>query len=268
MKKQQMALRLDDVFASTKMFEIYGKETVSVGGRVIPVSMISNFLFMKYVPGFRRRLPYREMTAEEWESVFRLLERYNAKLTIGVTATWVERDGAQTPFFEKFPQEAAILKEGVKAGLVEIANHGLTHCVEGRHLPQWFSSNRKFHREFWPWIPEDVQRDHIQRAQALLSHYFEIDVVTFVPPGNVWTEQTERMAFHHGLRVLSSLETKCPTGEKNHGLVYIGDAAVCAFHDRELVLCGIKWFEDLLKQHGDYDIITIKELAAGFDAPC
>ena len=28
------------------------------------------------------------------------------------------------------------------AGLIDIANHGNTHCVLGKHLPQFFSSNR------------------------------------------------------------------------------------------------------------------------------
>ena len=51
------------------------------------------------------------------------------------------------PFHKDF-QIALKLKEGIKNNLIEVANHGLT-CVVGKHLPRLFSSNRKFHREFW-----------------------------------------------------------------------------------------------------------------------
>ena len=75
-------------------------------------------------------------------------------MTVAVTAAWAERSDRVTPFPERCPSAAVAFKEGVRRGLIEIANHGLTHCVLDRNLFRlhWFSSNRTYHREFWPWV--------------------------------------------------------------------------------------------------------------------
>ena len=64
-------------------------------------------------------------------------------------------------------------------GIIEIANHGLTHCVliENLFYPRPFSSNRKFHREFWKWLSPEIHKEHIYRSQEILSNYFNEDIV-------------------------------------------------------------------------------------------
>ena len=104
------------------------------------------------------------MTVEIWDQVMDILKKTNACLTVGITAAWVNKDNSIVPFPEKFPEEAKILKAGLNEGLVEIANHGLTHCVVGKHLPKMFFSNRKYHREYWDWISRDIHFDHIFNA--------------------------------------------------------------------------------------------------------
>jgi len=126
-------LRIDDIGASTKRYEVYSKK------------MFGNFLFLKYLPGFKAWGPYDEMDDAQWQKVLDLLIKYSAKLTVGITASWVDRDGDLVPFPEKFPVQAGVIKQGWKEGLLEIASHGLTHCVLGKHLPRFFSSNRKYH---------------------------------------------------------------------------------------------------------------------------
>jgi peptidoglycan/xylan/chitin deacetylase (PgdA/CDA1 family) len=232
------------------------------GTKHVPISILSNFLFLKYLPGLRKRWPYRELNASEWEDIFKILERNRAKLTVGITATWVEEDGSLVPFFEKFPKESEILKRGLESGIIEVANHGLTHCVIGKQRPRFFSSNRKFHREFWSWIPVELHREHLKRSQQLLSQYFGCQIVTFVPPGNVWREDTEKIAFEYGIRFLSSTHQKCQTGIRNNGLIYIGGANVIAFHDRDVVLNGIQWLENLIRSNSDKELLTVRELGA------
>ena len=122
----RIALRMDDVGASTKHFEVYSKK------------MFGNFLFLKYLSFFRAWGVYEEISSEMWQEIFQTLEENDAKLTIGVTATWVERDGTLVPFPEKFPLQADLLKAAEEDGIIEIANHGLTHCVVGNHLPKPF----------------------------------------------------------------------------------------------------------------------------------
>jgi peptidoglycan/xylan/chitin deacetylase (PgdA/CDA1 family) len=204
-----------------------------------------NWLFLKYLPGFRAWGPYREMNGNDWDSVFRILSGHDAKLTVAITGAWVEKDASLVAFPDKFPEEAAKLKEGLRSGLVEIANHGLTHCVlEGRRfLPKPFSSNRKDHREFWDWLPESTHHDHLRRSQDILQGFFGVPVTTLVPPGNVFSDGTMRAAVKVGIE-----RVNCNTAGRSHpGLKIIGNEEVFAFHDRELVLFGTKWLEARLK---------------------
>lgn len=239
-----LALRIDDIGASSKQFEVYSKFRPG------------NILFFKYLPCFRAWGPYEEMSTDEWRGVFNVLEKFNAKLTVGVTATWVEADGSLVPFPEKFQEEAAKLKEGVKAGLLDIANHGLTHCVVGKHLPRLFFSNRKFHREFWSWIDPEVHFEHIRRSQQILQNYFEVAVTTFIPPGNVYADVTLQAAKASGIDLIN-----CHTSEDvRNGMRILGEKNVLAFHDRELVLEGIGWLEKKLSQQEDMEYCFVKEL--------
>ena len=90
---------MDDVGASTKHFEVYSK---------IP---FGNFLFLKYLPFFRAWGVYREIDSELWSEIFDFLVKENAKLSIAITASWVEKDGRLVPFPEKFPKESKLIKD-------------------------------------------------------------------------------------------------------------------------------------------------------------
>jgi peptidoglycan/xylan/chitin deacetylase (PgdA/CDA1 family) len=227
---------MDDVGAASKRNEQYSKRWRGMG----------NFLALKRLPYFRAWGPYRELTAEEWEEIFRILERSRAKLTVAVTAAWVEDDGSLVPYPEKYPAAAAGLREGMRAGLIEIANHGLTHCVlqERRFLPRPFAGNRKEHREFWEWLPAATHLEHVRRAQEILEGWFQIPVITLVPPGNVFSAATLEAGRRHGIRVVNcNLKPGHATAE---GLRVVGNERVMAFHDRELVLEGTAWLEKAL----------------------
>jgi peptidoglycan/xylan/chitin deacetylase (PgdA/CDA1 family) len=153
------------------------------------------------------------------------------------------------------------LKEGVRRGLIEIANHGLTHCVLDRNLfrPHWFSSNRTYHREFWSWVHPTVQESHIRRSQEILQQYFEVPVVTFVPPGNVYTEKTLEIAGRHGLRYVSC---DAPPGRVN-GMTVLRTEDVVAFHDRDVVLNGVGWLQSLIARDAHTRFCSVAKLAAG-----
>lgn len=241
-----LALRIDDIGASSKQFEVYSKRFRGLG----------NIFFFKYLPWFRTWGPYREMTADEWEQVFDILQEFNAKLTVSITACWVERDCALTPLHEKFKKQAEALKKGLEAGLIEIANHGLTHCVVGRHLPRLVLSNRKYHREFWDWLPEELHFQHIEQSQKILQDYFQTKITTFVPPGNVYSKATITAAKQFGIKLIN-----CYTENKTEeGIRILGDKQVAAFHDRELVLEGVGWLRKLLSEQSDTNCRFVKEL--------
>lgn len=249
-----LALRIDDIGAASKRNEVYSKYE----WRWRRWRVSGNWLFIKYLPRYRAWGVYREMRPAEWEHVFRLLEQYRAKLTVGITATWVETPHDLTPFPQKFPAAAAILKQGADNGLIEIANHGLTHCVlsNAAYKPKWFSGNRTQHREFWDWLPPEIHDEHLRRSQDILQTYFQRDIVTLVPPGNVFSDATLAAAMKYGIQYVS-----CQTPPRQYETLQIlGNEQVLAFHDRELVLEGVGWLEKTLQAHADKAFCFVREL--------
>lgn len=246
--KSKIIFRIDDIGASSKQFEVYSK------------SFIGNFLFLKYLRPFKAWGPYKEISVNLWEEIFKVLDKYKTKATIAITASWVDRNGNLIPYPEKFPKEARVIKEAVKKGIIEIANHGLTHCVEGKHLPRVFLSNRNFHREFWQWVPKETHDSHLKQSQRILEGCFG-KVVTFVPPGNVWTKDTEYAAFKYRIRFLCSRPNLVRTGKKSNGLTYISDSDSFAIHDRDIVINGINWLDKKIQYLASkkLEIITAKE---------
>ena len=252
--------RLDDVGASTKLYNQRGKVWWRVSGIDLPIAPFANLLFFKRIPPFKLWGPYSELTSRQWEEILNILKKHQAKITVGVTACWAESKDKLIPFGKKFPKQTAILKAGQDEGLLEIANHGLTHCLlkDNKFLPHLFSSNRKYHREFYDWLPDEYHKEHIEKSQEILSMIFKRDIVTFIPPGNVWSGKTEYYAHRAGIKYLSSLEEKAPTGKVSNGLVYVGDRKVFDFHDRDIVLKGVGWLENKIKNEKNH-FIFIKE---------
>lgn len=242
------ALRIDDIGASSKHHLYYAKRRFANLGPLRDRRLFGHWA------------PYREMTALDWDQIFVLLRRYRAVLTVGVTATWVEDDGSLVPFPEKFPGEAAALRDGVARGLIEIANHGLTHCVldqqQFRRRP-WFGTNQRFHREFWDWIPAETQLANLRRAQAILTDYFQVAITTLVPPGNVYSAATLAACREVGLRTVNCQAPQLVDGDAPR---VIGDDDVLAFHDRELVEEGPRWLERRLRTMATPPQLFIRDL--------
>lgn len=252
-----VALRLDDVGAASKRHEVYGVTRVRVGPLALPFP--GNFLFLKYLPPIRRWGPYRELTAAEWDAVLAALEVAGARMTVAITAGWVEDDGRVTPFPQKLPDASGRLREGVRRGLLEVANHGYTHCVlrDGLFRPRLLAGNREFHREFHDWLPGETHRSHVRRAQDILEQFFSLRVVTFVPPGNVFTRVTLEAAAEAGVRYVSCLDA----GRHGTvaGLTWVSGEDVVALHDRDLVLGGVAALRPLLGG-GGAPFVTVREV--------
>jgi hypothetical protein len=252
------ALRLDDVGAASKRDEVYGVTRIALGPLAVPFP--GNFLFFKYVPPIKRWAPYRELSASEWEAVLVELERAAARMTVAMTAGWVEPDGTVVPFPRKFPDAAAVIREGARRGLLEIANHGYTHCVLRDRLfrPRLFSGNRPFHREFHDWLPEATHREHVTRAQSILEEFVGSPVVTLVPPGNVFSRATLHAAIAAGIRYVSCRDA-ARYGPVD-GLTFVEDHEVMSIHDRDIVRGGIGFFRRLLADRPGAPFATVREV--------
>ncbi len=241
-----IAFRMDDVGSSSKLYEQHGRVRWPVLGISLPLAPFANWLFLKRTSPFQGWAPYRELDRADWENLFSLLRKYDARLTVAVTACWVEPDGSLTPFPSKFPGAASALRDGEAQGLVEIACHGLTHCVleDGCFRPKRWASNRVYHREFYQWLPREHHKRHIFQAVEVLSSYFKNSILTMVPPGNVWCDTAEEYARQAGLRYLSCSVPAPDTG--NGYLLRINHMDVLVFHDRDIVLRGPDYLENRL----------------------
>ena len=254
------ALRLDDVGAASKRFEVYGITRLRLGRLRIPFP--GNFLFLKYLPPIKRWGPYAELSASAWEWILAGLEEAGARMTVGITAGWVEDDGRVTPFPAKFPEAAAAIRAGALRGILEVANHGYTHCVlQGRRFrPRLFSGNRGEHREFYDWLPDAVHRQHLRISQEILQNFLGRAVLTLVPPGNVLAMKTLVAAAEAGIRIVSCLGAT--RWAPFPGLTLVDDARVLAFHDRDVVLGGAAWLDRLLAGAPAGGYATVREAAA------
>jgi len=255
-----VALRLDDVGAASKQHEVYGVTRIPLGPLQLPFP--GNLLFLKYLPPIKRWAPYPELTAAQWEAILVALADGGARLTVAVTAGWVERDGRVSPFPAKFPAQARALREGVARRLVEIANHGYTHCVMegGLFRPRLFSGNRPYHREFYDWLPEEIHREHLRAAQDILGSWFGVPIETLVPPGNVLSPKTVAAARSVGIRFISRLGG-APPGSAD-GITFVDDSRVLAFHDRDIVRGGVGYLRRQLDAHRGASFVTVRDLGA------
>ena len=243
--KDIIALRMDDVGSSTNTFEVYSKKR------------FGNFLFLKRMKHFKAWAPFRDIHLNEWEEIFQILIKYDARLTIGITAGWVDKYNNIIPFNKKYPELIPIFKKGIDSNLIELANHGLTHCLVGKHLPKLFSSNRTYHREFYDYLDESIHKEHLVKSQKILKQSFSIDVNTLIPPGNVYSMKTVNSMTGTGLKYLNSSIKVSGINEN----MYISDDNVVAFHDKEIVLYGVEWLEKKIKSiHETVNFKFIREL--------
>jgi len=101
-----------------------------------------------------------------------------------------------------------------------------------------------------------VHKTHILKAMDILIFYFNVDIETFVPPGDIWCEITEKYASQAGLKFLNSYKARFLTRRKSNGLIYIGDENVICFHDKDIVEKGFGWLE--------HKILKVKEKNLAF----
>ena len=146
--------------------------------------------------------PYPELSLETWRQVLALVEAKGVRLTVAVTACWVDWNSKLVPFSTMFPAPARLLRDAVRRGIVEIANHGLTHCQVGSHLPRWVRSNRASWREFTSQLPAAEHYRHLVRAQETLSRTFGVRPEVLVAPGGMLRPETVCAAHTLGLRIL------------------------------------------------------------------
>lgn len=222
-------IRIDDVGSSTKKYNQHVKSFAFC-------SLFDFWPLHSFWP-FKGWGPYQELTLKEWQAILSFFEKKSIKPIIAVTACFVERNGKLVPFGEKFPEQAQFLKQAFKQGKIEIANHGLTHCIVGEHRPRLVGSNRKYHREFWSFLPKEWHESHILKSQEILESFFEKKIETFVPPGNVWSLATYEALKRTGIKRVIANRYMQDTEEEMKGIEFVDDKEdFLVLHDRDFKL--------------------------------
>ncbi len=227
--------RIDDVGASTKWYNQHSKE-------IYRSFRIFDFWFLKRLKLFKGWAIYDELNSSEWEEFLQIFQDNNIRPIIAITACWVDNKSNLIPFPEKFPKQATLLKKALDSDIIAIANHGLTHCVVGKHMPRFLSSNRQYHREFLPYLDQSVHTEHIIKSQKILEDYFGQDIEILVPPGNMWSKKTYRALCGTNIKKIVCNSYMVDSDEEMKDVEFINDKKdFFNFHDRELKLFGKKW---------------------------
>ncbi|NMC51673.1 DUF2334 domain-containing protein [Candidatus Kuenenbacteria bacterium] len=242
--------RIDDIGASTKYYNQWGKKSFTWRGITYFYFPWANYGFLKRVWPFRGWAKYEELTAEDWRKYLKIFEDNGIVPIVSIAATWVDENSNLTPFPEKFPAEAAMLKQAADKELITIANHGLTHCVVGNHLPYSRYSNRKMHREFWPDLPSSLHREHILESQKILENYFGRSIEIFVPSGNVWSIKTYEALKETNIKKVIANRYMLDSNKQMVGIEFIQDEDFVRLHDRDLKLRSRKWLIKKIKANG------------------
>lgn len=240
-----MLIRIDDIGTSAKEFEQHGQKWFKIFGKKALYFPFANFWFFKRTYPFKRWGKYKELTVEEWGKFLEVFEKNKIVPVVAITACWVDENSNLIPFPEKFKEEAKFLKNAFHEGKIIIANHGLTHCEVGNHLPKFWGSNRRFWREFTDSLSEFEHKLKIIKSQEILENFFEKQIEIFVPPGNVWSVKTYRSLFGTSIKTVMTANPPSSGQITKDGpsIIYDKDN-VFAFHDRELKLFGQAWLED------------------------
>ncbi|PIT97699.1 hypothetical protein COT77_00110 [Candidatus Berkelbacteria bacterium CG10_big_fil_rev_8_21_14_0_10_41_12] len=245
-----ITFRIDDVGASTKYYNQHGKKVFKYKKIPYFYFLLANFWFFKRIEPFREWGKYEELTATEWQGFLKIFKEHKIKPIVAITACWVDKNSQLIPFPKKFSDEAKVLKKAFIKNNIVVANHGLTHCVVGKHLPSFLGSNRKFHREFWPELDEKTHEDHILRSQKILESFFNKKVEIFVPPGNVWSVKTYRALLKTNIKNVISANYMLDSQEKMKSISFENDqnGHFFSFHDRDLKLFGEKWLRKKINE--------------------
>ena len=92
-------------------------------------------------------------------------------------------------------------------------------------------------------MPREWHFDHIKTSQKILKDWIGYQVTTFIPPGNVYSNDTIDAAEAFGIMRINSSKI-IPNQTKAN----INEDSVYPFHDREIELYGIAWLEDRIKE--------------------
>ena len=258
-------IRIDDIGASTKEFNLYGKNTLKIKNRIVSFPpIISNFLLMKRLPIFSGWAKYKELEYSDWIRIIEVLKEKKSILNVAITACWVNKNSELKRFDEKFPEQVEIIKYGINEGLIYLVNHGLTHCIPGKHIPLRFSSVQKYHREFTKFLSLEKQFMHLKESQRIIKNIFGQEPLIFTPPGNMYNEDTLISMQKLGLKTIQCERNTSHQPSDiiltKYGIKHISNKNIFVIHDRDIVKGKPNYFENIMSNSHLKNANSLKNL--------
>ena len=142
-------------------------------------------------PGVRERDIERMRVWEAEKAVDSLFEKHGVPYVIAIipklNGTWLAED----------IEKAEFLKQGVAAGRIEVAQHGLSHTNHAKPRHRYAEFRER---------PYEAQLMDILEGKRILCKGCGISkIATFVPPWNAWDSHTARALKKAGFRILSAM---------------------------------------------------------------
>jgi len=152
-------------------------------------------------PGVRQSNALRENLWQAEQDIDNLFIKYQMRYVVAVIPNANSEYGEVKPGsnFVSFGQDAEkveFLKRGVKAGRIEVAQHGFSHINYAR-------KNHR-HGEFRERSYEEQFKDILQGKNILSKCLNLTNIKTFVPPFNGWDKNTAKAIKKLGFSILSA----------------------------------------------------------------
>lgn len=133
-----------------------------------------------------------------YNNILKLAKDFNIKIPICFTMKYLDKEnisgvGAPLEYIDKLID---FLRNNTK--YIEIGYHGLTHEYKG-HIGEFYclDINKP--------VPEEIQRDHIEKSKKIFTYWnFKFPEI-FVPPYHAWEKNvTDRILSEYGVKYLVS----------------------------------------------------------------
>ncbi|MDW3646770.1 MAG: hypothetical protein R8P61_06900 [Bacteroidia bacterium] len=230
----------------------------------------------------------KKLQEKEWMQLGEILDQKTARMSIAYVSAWVDDSAGINHSPLQSPSEFRGLKHLKDQELLSIAAHGYTHLYPD--LKAWHAATDKhenvnWYREYSKDACRILEKSPAHerpeyKASALINEYFDSPPLTFVFPGEVFTELAQMWVLAAGYQLIASYylgiridnricwcqQIQSPYLDEAHADFFKGSWPVVAyFHDFDLINEGIPWLESSLQSWelaGSREFIDFQELLA------
>lgn len=163
---------------------------------ISPSAVGSTYIVFRYddfsadQPGVRQTDALRRQIWQAEQKIDSLFEKYDMSYVIAIIPK------ANGTSFTEDPEKIELIKQGITAGRIDVAQHGFSHT---NHAPQGHIRGEFRERGY-----KSQLRDITSGKEILCSSCDLVNITTFVPPYNSWDDNTATILKQTGFTILSA----------------------------------------------------------------